>query len=60
MDQQFDVLRRGEDGLVWRAAASSLDEAKTTVERLRKSEGGVEFVITIKQWSSPQSTAHRP
>ena len=55
MDQSFDVFRKGKDGLVWRATASSLDEAKATVERLSKCEGGNEFVI-LNQETQEQTT----
>jgi hypothetical protein len=44
--QPFDIFRVDQKGgVVWCAAANSLDETKATVEQFSKIEPGIEFVI---------------
>ena len=54
MNQPFDVFRNDKDGLMWRETATSLDEAKATVERLSKCESG-DFII-LNQETQEQTT----
>jgi hypothetical protein len=50
MDQPFDIFRVDrKGGVVWCAAADSLDAAKAAVEQLSKIERGIEFAIVNQE-----------